>query len=157
VPELFVAEGILGRVEPSTAQWQDVAHAWPIAKQLAGLDIGQTVVVQERAVLALEAIEGTDAAIRRGGKLGRPGLCIVKVAKPDQDPRFDLPAVGPETIEVAVEATAGVIAFEAMQTVVLDRVEVIRRADECGIALVAVGSGGPSGARAASPGSPGAA
>jgi DUF1009 family protein len=146
VPELFVGEGIQGQVHPTRAQWSDIAYGWPIARQLGGLDIGQTVVVHERAVLAVEAIEGTDAAIRRAGKLGRPGLCIVKTAKPDQDPRFDLPAIGLETMEAAAEAGAGVVAFEASQTVVLDRAEVIRRADACGIALVAVGEAGPTGA-----------
>lgn len=145
VPELLVAEGILGRVKPTPAQWADIAFAWPIAKRLGGLDIGQTVVVHERAVLALEAIEGTNEAILRAGKLGGPGLCIVKVAKPDQDPRFDLPAVGLETIEAAVEAAAGVLAIEAKQTVVLDRAELLSRADEREIAVVAVSGAGPSG------------
>lgn len=138
VPNLLAGEGVLGRVDPTPSQWDDIRFGWPIAKAIAGLDIGQTVVVHDRAVLAVEALEGTDEAIRRAGKLGRPGLCIVKVAKPDQDPRFDLPAVGLETIECAAGAGAAVLAFEAGSTLVLDRPELIRRADEAEIALVGV-------------------
>lgn len=144
VPELLPAEGILGRVHPTSVQWDDIAYGFGVAKELGALDVGQTVAVQGRSVLAAEAVEGTNEAIRRAGKLGRPGLCIVKVAKPDQDPRFDLPAVGLETLEACAEASAGALAVEAMQTVVLDRAELVRRADERGIAVVAVSGAGPS-------------
>jgi DUF1009 family protein len=143
VPHLFVSEGVLGRVHPTPDQWRDIGFAWPIARAIAGLDIGQTIVVQERAVLAVEGIDGTDATIERAGKLGAAGLCIVKVAKPDQDPRFDLPAIGLDTLQSAARAGAGVLAFEARQTVVLDRPRVVERADELGIALVAVAAAGP--------------
>ena len=144
VPELLVPEGVLGRVAPTPEQWADIAFAWPIARQLGAVDVGQTVVVMDRAILAVEAIEGTDATIRRAGKLGRPGLCILKLAKPNQDPRFDLPAVGLETLVAAQEASAGVLAFEASQTVVFDRGELIGRADASNIAVVALGALGPS-------------
>jgi DUF1009 family protein len=144
VPHLFVAEGVLGRVHPTPDQWLDVQFAWPIARAVGGLDIGQTIVVSDRAVLAVEAIDGTDATIERAGKLGTAGLCIVKVAKPDQDPRFDLPAIGLDTLRSAARAQAGVLAFEAQRTVVLDRQELVERADELGIALVAVGADGPA-------------
>jgi DUF1009 family protein len=143
VPELLAEEGTLGRVQPTPEQWRDIAFGWPIAKALGGLDIGQSIVVQERAVLAVEAIEGTDAAIRRAGELGRPGACVVKVAKPDQDPRFDLPTVGPGTLASALEAGVAVLAFEARQTLVLERSRLVERADAHGVALVAVGSEGP--------------
>lgn len=142
VPELLAPEGILGRVQPTSAQCADVAFGWPIAKRIGGMDIGQTVVVHERAVLAVEAIEGTDEAVRRAGKLARPGLVIVKVAKPDQDLRFDLPAVGLETLEAAGEAGAAVLAFEAGKTVIFDRAELVRRADAGGIALIGARSDG---------------
>lgn len=143
VPELLPEEGVLGRVEPTGEQWRDLAFAWPVAKALGGLDVGQSVVVQEGAVLAVEAIEGTDAAIRRAGALGRPGACVVKVAKPDQDLRFDLPAVGLGTLESVIEARAAVLAFEAHQTIVLDRSRLVERADACGVAVVSVPSKGP--------------
>ena len=144
VPHLFVDEGVLGRVHPTPDQWADIEFGWPVARAVSGLDIGQTIVVHDRAVLAVEAIDGTDATIERSGKLGGVGLCIVKVAKPDQDPRFDLPAIGLDTIRSAARAGAGVLAFGAQQTVVLDRPELVERADELGIALVAVGAGGPN-------------
>jgi DUF1009 family protein len=143
VPHLFVAAGVLGRVHPTPDQWLDIQFGWPIARAVSGLDIGQTIVVSDRAVLAVEAIDGTDATIERAGKLGAAGLCIVKVAKPDQDPRFDLPAIGLDTVRSAARAQAGVVAFEAHRTVVLDRTELVGRADELGIALVGVGADGP--------------
>ena len=100
-------------------------------------------MVQDRAVLAVEAIEGTDAAVDRGGKLGGPGLCIVKVAKPDQDPRFDLPTIGLGTLARAASARASLLAFEAGGAIVLDRDALVERADDAGIALVAVSPSGP--------------
>lgn len=137
-PRLRVAEGVLGRVAPTEAQLRDVAFGWPIAKALGALDVGQTVVVQGRAVLALEAVEGTDAAIRRGCALGEPGACAVKVAKPSQDPRFDVPTVGPRTIAALAEGRGALLAVEAERTVVLDREELVAAADAAGIAVVAV-------------------
>lgn len=143
VPELLTGEGVLGRVEPTAEQWRDIAFAWPIAKTVGGLDIGQSVVVQQQAVLAVEAIEGTDAAIRRAGWLGGPGACVVKVAKPNQDPRFDLPTVGPGTLDSVLKARAAVLAFEAYRTLVLERSRLVERADANDVALVAVGPEGP--------------
>lgn len=137
-PQLRAAEGVLGRVAPTPEQLRDVAFAWPVAKALGALDVGQTVVVQGRAVLALEAVEGTDAAIRRGCALGEPGACVVKVAKPTQDPRFDVPTVGPTTVRALAEGGAAVLAVEAERTVVLERERLVREADAAGIAVVGV-------------------
>jgi DUF1009 family protein len=142
VPDWVAPMGPLGRVHPTPAQWQDVAMAWPVARAIAALDIGQSVVVHERAIVAVEAIEGTDEAIRRGGRLAGAGACIVKVARPAQDPRFDLPAIGPETLAVAEEVGAAVIAIEASRSLVLEREKVVERADEAGIALVGVAAEG---------------
>lgn len=144
VPELLAAEGVLGQQKPTSAQSADIAFAWPIAKAISGLDIGQSVVVSGRAVLAIEAIEGTDAAIRRGAELGGAGACVVKVAKPDQDPRFDLPAVGLETVRVLAQVGAGVLAVEAGRTLLLDLAELTQLADRHGIALVGIPSEGPA-------------
>jgi hypothetical protein len=138
VPELVAREGVLGGVAPTAAQRAEIAFGFRIAKTLGAIDVGQTVVVRERAVLALEAIEGTDAAIRRGAALGGPGVCVVKVAKPRQDPRFDVPVVGPDTLAVLVEVKASVLAVEAGRTLVLDGEELVHRADRAGIALVGV-------------------
>jgi DUF1009 family protein len=137
VPELMAGEGPLGRTRPTPEQAADIAFGWSIAKTMAGLDIGQTVVVKDRAVLAVEAIEGTDAAIRRGGGVGA-GAAVVKVAKPDQDPRFDLPAIGLDTVSSLIEVRASALAFEAGRTVVLDREKLPDLADAHGVALLGV-------------------
>jgi DUF1009 family protein len=147
VPELVPGPGPLGRVELDAKLWADLRFAWPIAKAIAGHDVGQVVVVKERAVLAVEAIEGTDRAIARAGELGGAGASVVKVAKPHQDPRFDLPAIGLETLEALEAAGARLLAFEAGATLVLDRDELVRRADRSGIGLLAVPSAGPGGLR----------
>jgi UDP-2,3-diacylglucosamine hydrolase len=136
-PELLVPAGVLTKTAPSEAQRADIAFGFPIAKRIGDLDIGQTVVVKDRAVLAVEAIEGTDAAIRRAGAIAA-GACAVKVAKPSQDPRFDVPTIGPGTVAVLAEARIAVLAIEAGATVVLEREAVVREADRHGIAIVAV-------------------
>lgn len=105
-------------------QWEDVEYGFRIAKESSRLDIGQTVVVKNGTVLAVEAFEGTNDAMRRGGKLGRGGAMMVKVSKPRQDFRFDVPVIGPATIETAVEAGIAVIVIEAGKTLVLEREEV---------------------------------
>jgi hypothetical protein len=142
-PDLFAGPGPLGHRALSAAEAADVAFGWPIAKALGGLDIGQTVAVRERAVLAVEAIEGTDATIARAGTLASGGIVVVKVAKPDQDLRFDMPAIGLDTLKALREARAAVLAFEAGRTVVLDRAELAREADAQGIAVVGVAPEGP--------------
>jgi len=137
LPELVGGEGVLGRIEPSAAQRADVAFGLPLARVLAGLDIGQTIVVKDGTVLAVEAIEGTDAAIRRAGELAAGG-CVIKVAKPSQDPRFDVPTIGPETLAAMRDARAALLAYEAGRTLVVDREPLVARADTLGIALLGV-------------------
>jgi hypothetical protein len=125
-------------VRPSDAQLADVALGFGVAKALGGLDVGQTVVVEGGAVLALEAIEGTDAAIARGCALGAGGACAVKVAKPQQDPRFDVPAVGLGTLRALAAGRGAVLAVEAGRTLLLEREAVLREAERAGIALLGV-------------------
>ncbi len=139
-PRLVARAGPLGSLKASAEQEADIAFGWPIAKALGGLDVGQSVVIQRRAVLALEAVEGTDAAIARGCALRdeRFGVCVVKVAKPNQDPRFDLPAIGADTVRALVAGGGGVLAVEADATIVLDRSELVRAADAAGVAVVGV-------------------
>jgi hypothetical protein len=144
VPELVATAGVYGRVAPSSGQLAEIAFGWPLAKAVATLGIGQTLVVRGRAVLAVEAIEGTDAAILRAGRLA-PGACVLKVAKPTQDPRFDLPAIGPETLAALVEAKAGALAFQAGATLVLGRAALTAAADAHGIALLGVAEPPPGG------------
>lgn len=142
-PDLVAEPGVMGRTSPSQAQLEDIAFAWPVAKALGSMDIGQSVVVESRAVLAVEAIEGTDAAVRRGGALGSGGASLIKVAKPGQDPRFDLPTIGPDTLRVMLEAKVMALAFEAHCTIILDREELLRIADGDGVPVVAIGPAGP--------------
>ena len=137
VPELLAGEGALGKVQPTPRHEADIAFGLPVAKKLGELDIGQTVVVKDRAVLAVEAIEGTDATLRRAGALV-PGGVAVKVAKPRQDPRFDMPAIGLQTVDALVEARIEVFAFEAGATFVLEREALVCVADAHDIAVVGV-------------------
>jgi UDP-2,3-diacylglucosamine hydrolase len=138
-PELLVREGILTKRSPTSEEMLDIRFGWEIAKQMGGLDIGQSIMVRKQAVLAVEAIEGTDEAILRAGVLcRRQGFSIIKVAKPDQDMRFDVPAVGPRTIETMRKAGAKVLAIEAGKTILLDELEAIRLADRYGISIVSL-------------------
>lgn len=130
--------GVLGERQPSAADWKDIEFGRRMAQRIAGLDIGQTVCVRDLAVVAVEALEGTDEAVLRAGKVARGGIVVVKVAKPQQDFRFDVPVVGPRTLETLRRARARAMAVEAGRTIVLDRPEVVRRADAAGIAIVAV-------------------
>ncbi len=134
--DLLFPAGILGRHAPQQEEWRDIAFGWRMARAVGALDIGQTVVVRDRTVLAVEAIEGTDAAIRRGGSLGRERVVVVKVKKPEQDFRFDLPAIGLTTIETMREVGARVLAVEAGQALLFDRVAAVEAANAAGIAVV---------------------
>ncbi len=139
-PDLCAPTGVLGKVRPTRAQEEDVAFGWPVAKTLGALDIGQSVVVQGKAVLALEAVEGTDRAIERGIQLAEPGrgVVLVKVAKPAQDPRFDVPTIGLATLRTLAKGGAGVLAVEAGLTLVLEREALVAEADAAGVALLGV-------------------
>jgi len=138
-PELLVKPGVLTRRKPTSAEEQDIAYGWQLAKEMGRLDVGQSVMIRERAPLAVEAIEGTDQAIRRAGELCRGrGFVVVKVAKPHQDMRFDVPAVGASTIETMKKAGARVLAIEAGKTILLDEAETISLADRYGIAIAAL-------------------
>lgn len=115
---------------------EDIRWGWRLAKTIGGLEIGQCLVVKEKVVLAVEAVDGTDATIRRGGALAGSGATVIKVVKPQQDLRFDIPAVGPGTIATMQEVKAAVLAVEAHQTLLLDRETLIESARAAGIALV---------------------
>lgn len=130
--------GVLGSKKPGREILEDIAFGFEIAKASAGLDIGQTAVVKKKAVLAIEAIEGTDAAIVRGGRLGNGKVTVVKVAKPNQDMRFDVPAVGLGTLRALTEARAAAFAFEAGKTIFLDQGEFIKGANKQGIVVFGV-------------------
>ncbi|HYO51579.1 LpxI family protein [Archangium sp.] len=131
-------EGHLAGPRLHPAQEKDVALGREVATLLGQADVGQTVVVNNGHVLALEAVEGTDEAIRRGGKYGGAGAVVVKRCKPGQDLRFDLPAVGPRTLEVMKEVGAKVLALEAGKSVLLDAPELFKGADKASITLVGI-------------------
>ena len=138
--ELVAPPGVIAGRAPSAAEQSDIAFGFPIARALGGLDVGQSVVVQGGAVLALEAIEGTDAAIARGlsfAERGKPAS-VVKVAKPKQDPRFDVPAIGPDTVRAVAAGGGSALAVEAGHTLVLDRDALAREAEAAGITVVGV-------------------
>lgn len=138
-PELLVQEGVLTRRRPNAREEEDIAFGWEMAKKIGELDIGQSVSVRHRSVLAVEAIEGTDQSILRAGSLCKAGgFVVVKVAKPQQDMRFDVPTVGVATIETMKQAGAKVLAIEAGKTIIIDQKETVDLADRYGITIVAV-------------------
>lgn len=136
--EVLCPEGHLAGPRLKPAQEQDVTLGREVATLLGQADVGQTVVVREGHVLALEAVEGTDETIRRGGRLGGKGAVVVKRCKPGQDMRFDLPAVGPRTLDVMDEVGARVLALEAGRTVLLDAPALFAGAESRGISIVGV-------------------
>jgi len=139
LPELIAPPGCWTKRRPSKTEMADVNLGWRVAKEIGRLDIGQCVVVRNGSVLAVEAIDGTDATIRRGGILGKGKIVVVKVSKPNQDLRFDVPAVGVQTIETMYEVGAKVLAIEAGKSVVFDRIEMVRLADKYNISVIARG------------------
>ncbi|MCP4688251.1 MAG: LpxI family protein, partial [Desulfobacterales bacterium] len=138
LPELLAPEGCWTRRKPSRSERADIELGWKLAKEIGRLDIGQCVVVGGGSVLAVEAIDGTDATIKRGGRFGHGNAVVVKVCKPTQDLRFDIPAIGVQTVHTMAESDARVLAVEAGKAVVFDREEMISRADEAGVAIVAI-------------------
>ncbi len=137
--ELLVSKGRLTRRGPSARQWKDIRFGWKLAKEMGRLDVGQSVAIKDQAALAIEAAEGTDECIRRAGLLCRAGgFSLVKVAKPQQDMRYDVPTVGMKTVENIASSGGSVLAIEAGRTILLDGPEVIDFADRHGLVIVAI-------------------
>jgi DUF1009 family protein len=136
LPSLLAQEGCWTKKKPSNSEWNDIQLGWRLAKEVGRLDIGQCVVVGGGSVLAVEAIDGTDATIKRGGELGRGNAVVIKVCKPNQDQRFDIPATGVQTINTMHEYGAKVLAIEAGKAVVFDKDEMIHHANKYGISIV---------------------
>ena len=133
---LMPMPGVLTERQPTAEEKADMEFGFKMAKEMGGLDIGQTVVVKNLAVMAVEAIEGTDACIRRGGELGRGNVVVAKVAKPNQDLRFDIPTVGVATLQTMCEAKAVALVIEAGKTLLVDRENVLKIANEHNITIV---------------------
>lgn len=138
IEEYLPKKGTLTKQEPDADTWEDVYFGLSLAKAVASLDIGQTVAVKSKAIVAVEAFEGTDNLIRRSGKIGPNRIVIVKVSKPKQDMRFDIPVIGLNTIKNLIKAKVKCLAFEAGKTLFLDREEGVKLADKKGICIVAV-------------------
>ncbi|QEG29056.1 hypothetical protein GobsT_38450 [Gemmata obscuriglobus] len=138
-PELLVPEGVLTKRHPTKSEQRDIAFGWELAREMGRLDVGQSVMIRERAVLAVEAIEGTDMAIRRAGELcSRGGFVVIKLAKPEQDKRFDVPTVGTQTIETMHRAGATALAIEAGRTIVIDQAATVALAEKYGITITSL-------------------
>ncbi len=140
--DILAEEGFLTSKKPSKKEVEDIQFGWETLETLGLLDIGQCVVVKNRVVVSVEAVEGTDEAIIRGGKLGGKGAVVIKRTKPQQDLRFDLPAIGPQTIQTMVSVQATVLAIEAWRTVIIDREDVLSQANEAGISIVGKANSG---------------
>jgi UDP-2,3-diacylglucosamine hydrolase len=140
---LMAPLGVVGKATPSDRQWNDIAFGRTMALGIGGLDIGQTVAVKNSAVIVVEAIEGTDRAIRRIGDLGFRHAVVVKMAKPNQDMRFDVPGVGPTTIESLIAVNAKVLAMEAHKTIMAESGAMMDKANRAGIAVVGISATGP--------------
>jgi len=130
-------KGVLTSKLPDERVLKDIDFGRRIAKAIAGLDIGQSIVVKDMVVLAVESIEGTDEAIRRAERYGKDGIVVIKVTKPRQDMRFDVPVVGPDTIRLLKEVKASCLSIEAKKTLIIDKQETLRLAEEAGISIVA--------------------
>jgi len=134
--EFVARSGLIAGRPPTRREEADIRFGFEIAKETSRLDIGQTVVVKNGTVLAVEAFEGTNEAMKRGGALARKGAVMVKVSKPNQDLRFDVPVVGVETIRIAADAKVRVIAVEAGQTLLLEKEELISLATRANVSVV---------------------
>ncbi len=136
IPHLMAPAGAMGQHTPTARESEDVAFGAGIAREIGRVDIGQTVVVKHKSVVAVEAMEGSDAAIERGCRLAGRGAVIVKVSKPGQDMRFDVPVIGPRTLQTLVQGGGRVLAVEAGKTIVLDRDELVKEADRTKVCLI---------------------
>ena len=138
IKNLMIPAGVLGKHKPTEEQMADVNYGFWLAKEMGKLDVGQSVVIKDKMIMAVEAIEGTDCCIKRGAKLAKKGAVVVKVAKPNQDKRFDIPAIGMRTLRTMNHKNAGVIAVEANETIIVDQEKVVQYADDHNIVIMAV-------------------
>jgi len=135
--EFLAPRGTLTRRGPTQMELADLEFGRVIAKAMGGLDIGQTVVVKDKAIVAIEAMEGTDQCIRRSGRIARQGAVVIKTSKPAQDSRFDVPVIGPRTLRQMIDARCSCLGIEAGKTIVIDRDRCVALANKAGITIVA--------------------
>ncbi len=138
IKNLMIPAGVLGKLKPAKEQMEDVNYGFWLAKEMGKLDVGQSVVIKDKMIMAVEAIEGTDMCIKRGAKLAKRDAAVIKVSKPSQDKRFDIPAIGLRTLKTMKRYKANLIAVEANETIIVDQEKVIEFADKNGIVIMAV-------------------
>lgn len=138
IKNLMIPSGVLGKYKPTEEQMQDVNYGFWLAKEMGKVDVGQSVVIKDKMAMAVEALEGTDKCIRRGAKMARKNAVVVKVAKPSQDKRFDIPAIGLRTLQTMKKYKASLIAVEANETIIVNQEEVIKYANKHNIVIMAV-------------------
>lgn len=138
IKNLMISAGVLGKLKPTPTQMEDVNYGFALAKEMGKLDVGQSVVVKNRMIMAVEAIEGTDKCIIRGAKLARQGASVIKVSKPSQDKRFDIPTVGLKTLQTMKKYKATLLTVEANETIIVDQEKVVKFADKNNIVIMAV-------------------
>lgn len=138
IKNLMIPSGVLGKLKPTKEQMEDVNYGFWLAKEMGKIDVGQSVVIKDKMIMAVEAIEGTDMCIKRGSKLAKKNAVVVKVSKPSQDKRFDIPAIGLKTLKTMKRYKADLIAVEANETIIVDQEKVIKFADDNDIVIMAV-------------------
>ena len=138
IKHLMIPAGVLGKINPTKEHLDDVNYGYYVAKEMGKVDVGQSVVIKDKMIMAVEAIEGTDKCIIRGSKIAKSEARIIKVAKPSQDKRFDIPAIGLKTLKTMKKHKANLIALEANETIIVDQEEVIKFADKNNIVIMAV-------------------
>ena len=138
IKNLMIPAGVLGKLNPTSAQMEDVNCGFALAKEMGQLDVGQSVVIKNKMIMAVEAIEGTDKCIVRGAKLAKKGASVIKVSKPSQDKRFDIPTVGLKTLQTMKKYGASLLTVEANETIIVDLDKVIKFADKNNIVIMAV-------------------
>ena len=136
--KLFPSKGVLTKRKSTKSEWEDIQYGFSIAKEMAQMEIGQTVVVKDKSIVAVEAMEGTDQTIMRGLKIAGKGAVVVKVSRPKQDFRYDIPAVGETTLSMIIKGKAAVLALEAERTLVVNKEKMIELANKYKISIVAV-------------------
>lgn len=138
IKNLMIPAGVLGKNKPTAEQLEDVNYGFWLAKEMGGVDVGQSVVIKDKMIMAVEAIEGTDVCIKRGAKLAKRNAAVIKVSKPKQDKRFDIPAVGLRTLKTMKKYKANLLAVEANETIIVDQEKVVKYADDNNIVIMAV-------------------
>jgi len=136
--DFLAKKEFLTKDKPTEAMWEDIRFGFQIAKKIAGLDVGQTIVVKQKTIVAVEAMEGTDSTIIRAGKIANNGCVVVKVSKPNQDMRFDIPVVGLNTIRNLVKIRAACLAIEAEKTLLFDKDKCVNLAEKNGVVILAI-------------------